>query len=79
MAYGVSSPMLARRVMMVRARNTNPSMRLRWDMPSIKIAKNELTRERRPMTNARALGSKGLNSSDSHAMMAERSTMAEMR
>lgn len=71
--------MLARRVTTVKARNTNPRMRLRWDMPTIKIARNELRRERRPMTNARALGSKGLNSSDSHAMMEERSTIAEMR
>lgn len=72
--------MLARRVMTASAKNTKPRMRLRWDIPTIRIARNELTRERNPIANARALGCTAeLKSRDSHAMMDERSIILEMR
>ena len=76
---GTKRPTLVRMSPTVRRRKTKPRVRLKWVTPSMRIPTIAEAKEREPMMKARGPARLGLNSSDIHAMMEERSTMAQMR
>ena len=76
---GVIKPALARMMKTFKMRKIVPKIPECRGIPSIRIAKIEQMRQGTPTTKASALGRAEENCKESHAMMEEMRTMAQMR